>query len=93
MCRQRIQATFTQATFTQVTFTLDMRTPDTCTGIRGIGVTCTRDTSGAVDITAGTDMDTTGVADDMLDPTRVQGGRRGDGHTRAGTAGGGGTGS
>lgn len=48
--------------------------------------TDTPDTPGAMDIAAGTDIDTTGVADDMFDHTRV-GGRRGDGHMAAGTVG------
>jgi hypothetical protein len=47
-----------------------------------------RDTSGGMDILAGTDTETTGVADDMFDHTGVQGGRRGEGHMAAGTVGG-----
>jgi hypothetical protein len=47
-----------------------------------------RDTSGGMDILAGTDTDPTGVADDMFDHTGVQRGRPGDGHMAAGTVGG-----
>lgn len=79
-----------------------MRIRDTCTrdtSIRDMCIrdtytrdTCTRDTrirgtSGGVDILAGTDNDTTGVADDMFDHTGGQRGRRGDGHTAAGMVG------
>ena len=47
-----------------------------------------RDTPGGMDILAGTDTETTGVADDMFDHTGVHRGRRGDGHMAAGMAGG-----
>jgi hypothetical protein len=67
----------------------DMCTRDTCTRDICIQDTCIRgtrirDTSGGMDILAGTDTGRTGVADDMSDHTVVQRGRRGDGHMAAG---------
>jgi len=83
-----IRDTCTPDTRTQGICIRDTRTRDTCTRDTGIRDTRTRDTSGAADILAGTDTDTTGVAEDMFDPTGVQRGRRGDGHMAARMVGG-----
>jgi hypothetical protein len=65
------------------TATRDMCIQDMCTRDTGTRDTRIRDTSGGMDTLAGTDTDTTGVADDMFDHTGVSRGRQGDGHTAA----------
>ena len=66
----------------------DMCTPATCTRDTCTRATRIRDTSGGMHILAGTDIDPTGVVDDMLDPTGVRRGRRAEDHMAAGMVGG-----
>ena len=49
--------------------------------------TCTRGTPGMMDIVAGTDTETTGLADDMFGRMGVRHGRRVDGRMAAGMGG------